>query len=88
MLNETNLGDYLERQRDIDNLAFHPWRFVSESIPAFYNLEGPGNHYQMGDVQKGSFHTLDDATTILGHTVVDIMKFDIEDYKWFFYWIQ
>jgi hypothetical protein len=66
-------------------MALITWRsilgaaFASENNPAVYN---PGDHYQMGDVQKGSFYTLDDVTTILGHTVVDIMKFDIEGYEW------
>lgn len=76
MKDKHKLRDYLDRQKGVTNLSFHPWCIGNETKTigeaTVYDFEGG----------KGSFHSLDQIMKRLSHARLDILKFDIEGYEW------
>eukprot|EP00977_Amphora_coffeiformis_P028527 scaffold35719_cov137-Amphora_coffeaeformis.AAC.1 len=73
MLDRDQLEPFLEKQKDIPSLSFHPW-CVGENLVNDVN--------KLSSKDAGALVRLDEIMDRLGHEEVDVLKFDIEGFEW------
>lgn len=74
MTDRKRLESYLKAHEDIPNMAFHRWCVGQEKESTSSNIRGV---YDFSAIAKSIF-TLDTIMQWLGHTELEIFKFDIE----------
>ena len=84
MLDRERLKAYINRQKNLPNLAFHPW-CVGEEIDVANQSKMRGPMYDMSKLSKNASSAmvrLEEIMDRLRHKEVDVLKFDIEGFEW------
>ena len=85
MLDRERLQTFVERQKDIPNLAFHPWCVGEMDSDANKKINEGRFVYDMSKLstkEAGVLVRLEEIMDRLGHEDLDVLKFDIEGFEW------